>query len=127
MLKSIKMWTGLSSDDYSGAETKQEGTADQGWSWWVQREQATVSRSQRDELQDRIERRMQRIESGGSDPVLADAADTPTGVPRWRGSGGGSDFSSAHADPQGATSQDAACRRLLCFVLKLNNQQMNPL
>lgn len=85
MLKSIKMWTGLSSDDYSGAETKQEGTADQGWSWWVQREQATVSRSQRDELQDRIERRMQRIESGGSDPVLADAADWRSPVAwEWR-------------------------------------------
>lgn len=62
MLKSIKMWTGLSSDDYGGAET-QEGTADQGWSWWVQREQAAVSRSQREELQDRIERRMQRIKN----------------------------------------------------------------
>lgn len=124
MLKSIKMWTGLSSDDYGGAETQQEGTADQGWSWWVQREQAAVSRSQREELQDRIERRMQRIESGGSDP---DLADTPTAVPQWRGSGGGSDFSSAHADPQGATSQDAACRRWLRFVLKLNNQQMNAL
>lgn len=63
MLKSIKMWTGLPSNDYSGVETQQEGAADQGWSWWVQWEQAAVSRSQREELQDRIERRMQRIEN----------------------------------------------------------------
>lgn len=50
-------------------------------------------------------------ESGGSDPVLADIAATPTVIPRMHGSGRRRECSGARAGPQVATSQDAACRR----------------
>lgn len=66
-----------------------------------QREQAVVSHSLQEELQDRIECRVQRIENLAA-VVLAAAAT------HQRGRGRDPDCSDARDGPQGATSPDAA-------------------